>query len=156
MNYYAFAHIDIVPYNAALMLKELGFDEQCFFNYRKVTVTDYKTGDSSEPIIYLDKMNFTMNYNESNNEYDASAPMFSQAFRFFREKYNIQGYIYSSTVRGNAEKTKQFTGYIWNINGIDMPFLSTDARDELHDTYEEAELACLIKLIELIKNENNE
>jgi len=75
--------------------------------------------------------------------------------RWFREKYNIQGYIYSSTVRGNSEKTKQFTGYIWNINGIDMPFISTDARDELHDTYEEAELACLDKLIEIAKNKNN-
>lgn len=72
--------------------------------------------------------------------------------RWFREKHNIQGYIYSSTVRGTTEKTKQFTGYIWNINGIDMPFLSTDARDELHDTYEEAELACLDKLIEIVKN----
>ena len=142
---------DIVLYEPALMLKELGFDEPCFGNYRKVQVTDYVTGDSSESTIYFDMMKFSMNYNEHNSECDASAPTFSQAFRFFREKYNIQGYIYSSTVRGNAEKTKQFTGYIWNINGIDMPFLSTDARDEFHDTYEEAELACLIKLIELVK-----
>jgi hypothetical protein len=142
---------DIVLYEPALMLKELGFDEPCFGNYRKVQVTYAKTGDSSNSLPYLDIMQFTMNYNEHNSEYDASAPTFSQAFRFFREKYNIQGYIYSSTVRGNAEKTKQFTGYIWNINGIDMPFISTDARDELHDTYEEAELACLIKLIELVK-----
>ena len=140
---------DIVLYEPALMLKELGFDEPCFGNYRKVQVTDYVTGDSSESTIYFDMMKFSMNYNEHNSECDASAPTFSQAFRFFREKYNIQGYIYSSTVRGNAEKTKQFTGYIWNINGIDMPFLSTDARDELYDTYEEAELACLMKLIEI-------
>jgi len=32
-----------------------------------------------------------------------------------------------------------------------MPFISTDARDELHDTYEEAELYCLRKLIEIVK-----
>jgi len=134
MNYYNFAHIDIVPYNIALMLKELGFDEQCFFNYRKVTVTDYKTGDSSEPIIYLDKMNFTMNYNESNNEHDASAPMFSQAFRFFREKYGVHMF---------PEKFDEKTWWVewgyWNSS--------------IFDTYEEAELECLIKMIEIIKNE---
>lgn len=83
---------------------------------------------------------------------DIPAPLKQQVFRWFREKYDIQGYIYSSTVRGNAEKTKQFTGYIWNINGIDMAFLSTDTRDELHDTYEKAENSCIDKLIELAKN----
>ena len=119
---------DFVSFEIALKLKELGFNKECFKYYTK-------TGE-----LY------------SSNHYGIHAPLYYQAFRFFREKYNIQGYIYSSTVRGNAEKTKQFTGYIWNINGIDMPFLSTDARDELHDTYEEAELACLQKMIEIVKN----
>ena len=126
-----------IPYESALKLKELGFDEPCFgkFYYNQLEIGGIWTNNDfkEEPDIFI------------------SAPLYQQAFRFFREKYNIQGYIYSSAVRGNAEKTKQFTGYIWNINGIDMPFLSTDARDELHDTYEEAELACLLKLIEVVK-----
>ena len=124
-----------IPYESALKLKELGFDEPCFgkFYYNQLEIGGIWTNNDfkEEPDIFI------------------SAPLYQQAFRFFREKYNIQGYIYSSAVRGNAEKTKQFTGYIWNINGIDMPFLSTDARDELYDTYEEAELACLMKLIEI-------
>jgi hypothetical protein len=115
---------EFIPYEQALELKELGFDKPCF-----------KT-----------MLDFDITYQS-----DIKMPLKQQAFRWFREKYNIQGYIYSSTVRGNSEKTKQFTGYIWNINGIDMPFISTDARDELHDTYEEAELACLNKLIEIVK-----
>ena len=127
-----------IPYESALKLKELGFDEPCFgkFYYNQLEIGGIWTNNDfkEEPDIFI------------------SAPLYQQAFRFFREKYNIQGYIYSSAVRGNAEKTKQFTGYIWNINGIDMPFLSTDARDELHDTYEEAELACLQKMIEIVKN----
>jgi len=127
---------EFVSYEMALALKELGFNEPCFDNYN----------------IYGKLWGLRLN-KQVKIKGACLAPTYSQAFRFFREKYNIQGYIYSSAVRGNAEKTKQFTGYIWNINGIDMPFLSTDARDELHDTYEEAELACLIKLIELIKNE---
>jgi len=129
---------EFVKYEQALALKELGFDEPCF---------GYWNTNNNE--LFLDNSN-----NRTSNDDDrwGSAPLYQQAFRWFREKYNIQGYIYSSTVRGNAEKTKQFTGYIWNINGIDTPFLSTDARDELHDTYEEAESACLDKLIEIIKN----
>jgi len=127
---------EFVSYEMALALKELGFNEPCYDNYN----------------IYGKLWGLRLN-KQVKIKGACLAPTYSQAFRFFREKYNIQGYIYSSAVRGNAEKTKQFTGYIWNINGIDMPFLSTDARDELHDTYEEAELACLIKLIELIKNE---
>jgi hypothetical protein len=125
---------EFIPYEQALALKELGFDEPCLA-YLKPNVLTYE-----------------ITIGEFNEFEYHSAPLYQQAFRWFREKYNIQGYIYSSTVRGNSEKTKQFTGYIWNINGIDMPFISTDARDELHDSYEEAELACLIKLIEIVKN----
>jgi hypothetical protein len=129
---------DFVPYEQALVLKELGFDEPCF---------GYYIDNKFE--FFADVRSCNTN---SEFKFYPTAPTYSQAFRWFREKHNIQGYIYSSTVRGNVEKTKQFTGYIWNINGIDIPFLSTDARDELHDTYEEAELACLIKLIEIVKN----
>ena len=139
---------EFIPYEQALALKELGFDEPClafwdgkntdafYFNNIRDASGDYTPFQKHDRLKWF------------------GAPLFQQAFRWFREKHNIQGYIYSSTVRGNVEKTKQFTGYIWNINGIDIPFLSTDARDELHDTYEEAELACLIKLIELVKTFN--
>jgi len=128
---------EFLPYEQALALKELGFDEWCYKVYEKNSRL-CNTYESTR-------------WQNENPELVIGAPLYQQAFRWFRDKYNIQGYIYSSTVRGNSEKTKQFTGYIWNINGIDMPFISTDARDELHDTYEEAELACLIKLIEIVK-----
>ena len=128
---------EFVTYEQALALKELGFDEPCIKYY-------WTDG------MFVKGYEDPFNYNKRDNV--ISAPLYQQAFRWFREKYNIQGYIYSSTVRGTAEKTKQFTGYIWDIKGIDTPFLSTDARDELHDTYEEAESACLDKLIEICKN----
>jgi len=132
---------EFIPYEEALALKELGFDEPCLGCY------------DEKAVFGLTVMSIKQYYTNSKEDtWNCSAPTYQQAFRWFREKYNIQGYIYSSTVRGNVEKTKQFTGYIWNINGIDMPFLSTDARDELHDTYEEAESACLDKLIEIVKN----
>ena len=134
---------EFVTYNQALTLKELGFDEPCFGIY-------YGNGDNEFMGYSLESSKeLTNKFKELGH---IPTPLYQQTFRWFREKYNIQGYIYSSTVRGNTEKTKQFTGYIWNINGIDTPFLSTDARDELHDTYEEAESACLNKLIEICKN----
>jgi hypothetical protein len=135
---------EFIPYQQALELKELGFDEPCFGYYYTLNGKDWNFAEKTEYSRLDDEMNI-------GGKFTISAPLYQQAFRWFREKHNIQGYIYSSTVRGNVEKTKQFTGYIWNINGIDIPFLSTDARDELHDTYEEAELACLIKLIEIVK-----
>ena len=137
---------EFVTYEQALALKELGFDEPCLAFYDgKNTESFYFNNlrDASGDYIPFQKHDRLKWF---------GAPLYQQAFRWFREKHDIQGYIYSSTVRGNVEKTKQFTGYIWNINGIDMPFLSTDARDELHDTYEEAEQACLDKLIEICKN----
>ena len=141
---------EFVKYEQAIALKELGFDEPCFGWFRSTLIPSNFTE-------FFLETEFGMNESPSDwvnsNFLDkaCSAPLYQQAFRWFREKYNIQGYIYSSTVRGNTEKTKQFTGYIWNINGIDTPFLSTDARDELHDTYEEAESACLDKLIEIVR-----
>jgi hypothetical protein len=139
---------EFVPYELALRIKELGFNEKCFGYYTKYKEFFYFDVDDLSSAYTKNMDNLVVN---SVDELECTAPTFSQCFRWFREKYNIQGYIYSSTVRGNSEKTKQFTGYIWNINGIDMPFISTDARDELHDTYEEAEVACLNKLIKIVK-----
>ena len=135
---------EFIPYEQALALKELGFDEPCFgfYNHQGILILMNQEDELNIQV-------YKNSYVKLGKQY--SAPLYQQAFRWFREKHNIQGYIYSSTVRGNVEKTKQFTGYIWNINGIDIPFLSTDARDELHDTYEEAELECLKKLIEIVK-----
>jgi len=128
---------EFCTYEQALALKELGFDEPCLADFLKEefgfkNINNRTFGEKLSDIV--------------------NAPLYQQAFRWFREKYDIQGYIYSSTVRGNEENLfKRFTGYIWNIRSIDMPFLSTDARDELHDTYEEAEQACLDKLIEIVR-----
>ena len=130
---------EFVKYEQALALKELGFDKPCLAFYSpKEELYPVFQEPSKGPY-----------FNNGSFIETLRAPLYQQTFKWFREKYNIQGYIYSSTVRSNAEKTKQFTGYIWKIKGIDTPFLSTDARDELHDTYEKAESACLSKLIEI-------
>jgi hypothetical protein len=134
---------ELVTFEQALALQELGFDEECIF------VNVIENGKFAGIYTPTDYNDFPEQI-----ELEINVPLKQQVFRWFREKYNIQGYIYSSTVRGNKEGTKQFTGYVWNINGIDMPFISTDAIDELHDTYEEAENDCIDKLIEIAKKQD--
>jgi len=110
-----------VPYEPSLDLKELGFNEPCFGYYRY-----------EELLIQGQSKN-------SDHGFSISAPTYSQAFRFFREKYDLFG-----VVEGKGYDYKRY--YVYSINGKWHP-----SRPGL-DTYEEAELACLIKLIEIIKN----
>jgi len=65
-----------------------------------------------------------------------SAPLIQQAFRFFMEKYGLLSYLSP----GGDDK------WFCNIEeGDDLVFLL------LYNTYEEAEQACLNKLIELVE-----
>jgi hypothetical protein len=128
---------EFVPYTEALALKELGFVEPCVFLY-------YNYGSNyviAEPLI--------KNSNLSGNE-EITAPIYSQAFRWFREKYNLFGKIYivnfgadeySFDVYDLYEEKTKYDNFI----GAGISYAGT------FDTYEEAELACLEKLIEIIK-----
>ena len=75
-----------------------------------------------------------------------SAPLYQQAFRWFREKYKLQHHIWSGKLN------HIFYGYdILNIEEQEFVVNNSDigGGDCDYDTYEEAELACLDKLIEL-------
>ncbi len=117
---------EFIPYEQALELKELGFDEPCFGWY---------ASDKSLIKDYVIKMHLR-------------APIFSQAFKWFREKYDLE---YSIAGRKSM-------GYSFIIGGIKIITggLISKNSDIVYQTYEEAELACLKKLIELIKNVQNE
>jgi hypothetical protein len=121
---------EFVPYDRSLKLKELGFDEPCFRGWYEDEGLYYHP-DSD---IVLDN------------------PTFSQAFRWFREKYSLGHEIscpYSSTHFGKNVKIineGKFEAFI-----TDEEQLSFTDEDFLYDTYEEAELACLDKLIEIIE-----
>ena len=135
---------EFAPYELAVRLEVLGFDKPCFGQWLE---KDEREGGG----IVLEMWNDEDTYFEVKSS--TKAPTFSQAFRWFREKYGLQGYVYSTTVRGGKEG-KHFSDYCWHINGIDMPFLSTDSRDMENVSYEEAELACLTKLIEIVETKS--
>ena len=119
---------DLTLHQEALELKQLGFDEPCFGYY-------FYNGS-------FDK--WTLNIDNSDLEYlkTISAPTYSQAFRWFREEHNLLCYI-----------RKIGSSYWYNIDAEDGSTLDSEFEGRF-DTYEEAELACLRKMIKLIGETN--
>ena len=135
-------HSDIsknfIPYDLALELKELGFDEPCFAFYG-LSRDDYKTIRLS---IF---QNLKTDYLPDVHHLDVTcdAPLYQQAFRFFREKYMLSGEIY-------------IFKNIWNfdIEDINNSIQLYTSDITSYSTYEEAELECLVKLIDIVKKQN--
>jgi hypothetical protein len=118
---------EFIPYDQALALKELGFDEPCFRWY------DERWGDD------LQQDKFNTNKDLFMTDLDCSAPLYQQVFRWFRENHGLWQIVMQNT-------DKDWTYDILPIIGI------TDYRlFDVFDTYEEAELHCLKKLIEIVK-----
>ena len=124
---------EFVNYEMALELKELGFNEPCFTYYYNITrkLRTNLSIDIDNDINYMinKKLGITL------------APTFSQAFRFFREKYRLEGAIY----RLNFKWASQ----VFNIETSTYCF-----KHELFENYEEAEINSLQKMIETIKNKS--
>jgi len=125
---------DFVPYELAVKLKELGFDEPCFAKYYQQ--------DSNTPFIQIGEAEIEEAENGGDDiTFECNAPLFQQAFRFFREKYGFYVII-------NPSINNDFTCVIWT------------SKRQYHigvfPSPEEAELACLEKLIEIIQGGNNE
>jgi len=127
---------EFIPYEQALELKELGFDEPCF---------GYYNGQGNH-IGEEGKMNSNCNKLGMHGAY-CTVPLYQQAFRWFREKY---GYLASPF---STESEDGNVMYYFEIGKIDK--FTVDIYSDDKSTYEEAELACLKKLIEIIKSQNN-
>lgn len=142
---------DLIPYKPALELKKLGFREPCFGNYKETEIIDYNLGRHNKHI-FLDTINGLQDYNEHNKETDASAPTFIAAFRFFREKFDWQFSVEATSDQHNRELGYNY--WIWNHKTGEeyhtMP-KNRPSGDWEYETYEEADLAGLNKLIELTK-----
>ena len=126
------------PYELALELKELGFNQSCFAFYG-LSRDDYKTIRLS---IF---QNLKTDYLPDIHHLDVTcdAPLYQQAFRFFREKYGLH-YIICKNI--------QMDGYGYR-EVILIPYMEEN-ENTIFKTYEEAELECLVKLIEITKEQN--
>jgi len=121
---------DFIPYEEALELKQLRFDEPCFATYIG------ETFDSSVQF--------------QSDDYFTAAPLFQQAFRFFREKYNLVHEICEHPkemidyVVSKGERCLPTYSYGYSSNGRYHPISNTYI-------YEEGEIGCLKKFIEIVK-----
>ena len=149
---------DFVPYEEALDIRELGFDEPCIGCYTKLTAEENQGEpvdwlEVSEALIENGKYSYgkLKNYNTDfyKSEGTISAPLYQQAFRWFRDKYGLYPNIMTSI-------ESYLCGYeIWNKNN-EQSIDYSDNTDDWNMTYEEAELSCLRKLIEIVKQNIDE
>lgn len=143
---------EFVPYTEALALKELGFNEPCFgfWNYN-----DSKMYYWNDEEIQNERTNKWFLDTEKKfpkiSKNGCTAPTFSQAFRWFRYKYwytalilcdSFQIVMQLSTSKTLDSKTGE---YIANYS------TQTYHKEEGLKSYDESELACLRKLIEIVK-----
>jgi hypothetical protein len=120
---------DFTLYPEAFELKQLVFNEPCLtYIYIGDTGNNYNV-----PCAVLPSK--AKNFNE--DDLCISTPTYSQAFRWFRDKHGL------CIVIKPIDDKKLDLGYNLLKNGLIM---------SEHLTYEEAELYCLRKLIEIVKN----
>ena len=74
---------EFIPYEQALALKGLGFDELCFGGY-------YSNQDNVNLWFFKEAKN--SDRDERVREGFATAPTYSQAFRWFREKHGLNAW----------------------------------------------------------------
>ena len=121
---------EFVPYELALELMELGFNEPCL----KYQWVDKKTAQWMCFSAKQDKVLCKQKeYIENANLYTVSIPLYQQAFMWLYQK--TQKWIIP--IPNDNKKGEWF--------GLGVSY----------KTYEEAELACLKKLIEIVKQNTN-
>ena len=125
---------EFVPYTLALRMKQLGFDYNILGFYYDKNLLEHCCGDTKVKDLEKDEV---------------AAPTFSQAFRWFREKYGLFAEI---TLWGDG------LGYTSMIKEIKQEEFIEIYQKCIVDTglpiwmYEKAELACLEKLIEIVES----
>ena len=131
---------EFVPYSLALELKELGFNEICLTYYN----FDGKIERSDDWAFGVDMEN-------KRDRNQCLAPLWQQVFRFFREQLLLDSCIIPYWFIDGEYKVKKYTYSIEPSNRFDEYF---DCDSDEYDTYKDAELECLRKLIELAKEQN--
>jgi dolichyl-phosphate-mannose--protein O-mannosyl transferase len=122
---------DFIPYEIALELKKIGFNQPCY-KYIFTWGEDDNAHDEHE---FLPSQCESFN----DNSFSVSQPTYSQSFRWFREKHNLKSCIMFRTSMADNEEY-----YDWLIKGQEVVYRH-------FKTYEEAELACIKELIKIVK-----
>ncbi len=124
---------EFVPYEQSLQLKELGFDEPCFGRYYYKESYPMLNPNSGET-----ELVFEFGQYIKQTEITILAPLYQQAFTWFREKHQLSSWVY------NSDNSKFYYTILQNGRLV--------RANDYTSNHEEAELFCLIKLIEIVKN----
>jgi hypothetical protein len=130
---------EFIPHNLAVKLKDLGFNLPCY-----VYIYTGDTGNNYDHYIGV-KPSDSKDWNGESDDLCVSRPTFSQTFRWFREKYGLSGWVDESFGGGLRR------GVISIKSEIGSKYYPTTTK--LFYTYEEAELNCLEKLIEIVEKQ---
>lgn len=148
---------EFMPYEQALALKELGFDEGCFAIYSpglsEFEISNVNNFRLFSSVFRIDSMQSNLTYVNKKETVKVATPLYQQAFRWFREKYNLDGSI-TIDVWNTKEANWRITGGIEKVIFVNNPNELYDWESGYFNTYEEAELDCIKKLIEIVKNDN--
>jgi hypothetical protein len=128
---------EFIPYEESVALKELGFDESCFGYYNHNGSHFFKHKPKT------DDKNLT------------KAPLYQQAFRWFRDVHGLYHTIWPEFYKDGINFNWQILWYLPKDEWT--KYVISDGTGQYGDngeypSQEEAELTCLIKLIEIVKN----
>ena len=134
---------EFIPYEQALALKELGFDEPCLTQskHKKLCSNKEQPGGCQLHNLHCAYPDCTIDKTVES----IPLPLYQQVFRWFREKYGLYSHVRESLA---FDKTLEF---VTQINGSYVNHGIEDKPINRFETYEEAELECLKKLIEIVK-----
>jgi hypothetical protein len=124
---------EFVPYQEALELKELGFDEPCFAVWTR----------------YDMELHPTPTWVARPRTPHIDAPLYQQTFRWFEDKHSL--YVSRDVICNSNEILDiEYAIDSWRIGRNGVIF---ENPQDCFDT-DKARLACLKKLIEIVKNGN--
>ena len=130
---------EFIIYYLAFRMKQLGFNEVCFSYYLNGIIQptlNPKDYTSFEHITGVRLKYF---------EY-VLAPTWQSAFEWFREKYGLYSYIEPVEVEQAVSPIKYDYVILENVDTEEL------YNNKPYHTYKEAEIACLVKLIEIVES----
>jgi hypothetical protein len=132
---------EFIPYAQSLELKELGFNKPCVGYYENdVLILCYDSKQDYELLLCYDsKQDYELLLN-------CAAPLYQQAFRWLLDKHYLYGIVLPTLTMNWTFKTMTVVEGMLEV----PPYIHVEAND--YSTREDAELECLKKLIEIIKN----
>lgn len=133
---------EFIPYSESLSLNELGFNKSCLAFYHDKSDDNIKAKcDGKFQALSGWVAGIETTDDLSSHDFIIVAPLYSQAFKFFREKYNLCGWTQESYFKG--KKLHQY--HISRVSALNT------ISNLMELSYEEVELECLKKLIQIAK-----